>query len=61
MPRKIAGSAMITIDALTVAASIPSVVLDSATHLYFPPRRPCPPPDLATVDSLTPLAPRSRT
>ena len=33
MPRKIAGSAMITIDALTVAASMPSVVLDRATHL----------------------------
>jgi hypothetical protein len=28
-----AGRAMITIDALTVAASIPSVVFDSASHL----------------------------
>jgi hypothetical protein len=28
-----AGSEMITIDALTVAASMPSVVLDSASHL----------------------------
>ena len=33
MPRKIAGSEMITIEALTVAMNIPSVVLDSATHL----------------------------
>ncbi len=33
MPRKIAGSEMMTIEALTVAASMPSVVLDSATHL----------------------------
>ena len=33
MPRKIAGSEMMTMDALTVAASMPSVVLDSATHL----------------------------
>ena len=33
MPRKIAGSAMITIDALTVAASMPSVVFDKASHL----------------------------
>ena len=33
MPRKMAGSEMITIDALTVAASMPSVVLDSASHL----------------------------
>ncbi len=28
-----AGSEMMTIDALTVAASMPSVVFDSATHL----------------------------
>ncbi len=28
-----AGSAMITIEALTVAASMPSVVLERATHL----------------------------
>ena len=28
-----AGSEMITMDALTVAESMPSVVLDSATHL----------------------------
>jgi hypothetical protein len=33
MPLKMAGSEMITIDELTVASSIPSVVLDSATHL----------------------------
>ena len=34
MPRKIAGSEMITIDWLIVASSMPSVVLDSAIHLY---------------------------
>jgi hypothetical protein len=34
MPLKIAGSEMITIDELTVASSMPSVVLDRATHLY---------------------------
>ena len=33
MPRKIAGIDMITIDASIVAIIIPSVVLDSATHL----------------------------
>ena len=33
MPRKIAGSEMITMEALTVAISTPSVVFDSATHL----------------------------
>ena len=33
MPRKIAGSEMITIEASTVAMNMPSVVLDSATHL----------------------------
>ena len=33
MPRKIAGSEMSTIEALIVAISMPSVVLDSATHL----------------------------
>ena len=33
MPRKIAGSEMITIEALIVAISTPSVVFDSATHL----------------------------
>jgi hypothetical protein len=33
MPRKIAGSEMRTIDELTVAMSIPTVVLESATHL----------------------------
>ncbi len=32
-PRKMAGSEMITIEALTVAASMPRVVLDSASHL----------------------------
>ncbi len=39
MPRKMAGSAMITIDAFTVAASMPRVVFDSATHLYRSGRR----------------------
>ena len=34
MPRKMAGSEMSTIDELIVAISMPSVVLDSATHLY---------------------------
>ena len=34
MPLKIAGSEMITMDALTVAMSMPSVVLDSTDHLY---------------------------
>ena len=33
MPRKIAGSEMITIEPSSVAMNIPSVVLDSATHL----------------------------
>jgi hypothetical protein len=33
IPRKMAGSEMITMEALTVAASMPSVVFDSATHL----------------------------
>ena len=33
MPRKIVGSEMMTIYALVVAASMPSVVLDSASHL----------------------------
>src|SRR5689334_22634742 len=35
MPRKIAGRLISTIDALIVAMSTPSVVFDSATHLYF--------------------------
>src|SRR6185312_14445055 len=34
IPRKIAGSEISTIDALMVASSVPSVVLDSTTHLY---------------------------
>ena len=34
MPLKIAGSEISTIDALIVASSMPSVVLDSAIHLY---------------------------
>ncbi len=34
MPRKMSGSAMSTIEELIVAMSSPSVVLDSATHLY---------------------------
>ncbi len=33
MPRKIAGNEMRTIDALTVASSVPSVVLDRTIHL----------------------------
>ncbi len=33
IPRKIAGSAMITIDWLITAIKIPSVVFDSAIHL----------------------------
>ena len=37
MPRKMAGMAMMTIEASTVAIVIDSVVLDSATHLYRPP------------------------
>jgi len=38
MPRKIAGSAMITIEPSIALISTPSVVLDSATHLYRSPR-----------------------
>src|SRR6266571_1572774 len=38
MPRKMAGIAMITIEASIVAIVIPSVVFDSAIHLY----RSCP-------------------
>ena len=34
IPRKIAGSEMITIDWLIVASSTPTVVLDNAIHLY---------------------------
>src|SRR5690349_15770943 len=34
MPRKIAGSEMITIDPSTLAINTPSVVLDNAIHLY---------------------------
>ena len=33
MPRKIAGSEMITIEPSSAAMSTPSVVFDSATHL----------------------------
>ena len=33
IPRKIAGSEINTIDAFTAANSVPSVVLDRATHL----------------------------
>jgi hypothetical protein len=47
MPRKMSGSAISKREELTVAISTPSVVLDSATHLYrdpslstrFPPRQ----------------------
>ena len=34
MPRKMSGSAISRIDELIVAISIPSVVFESATHLY---------------------------
>jgi hypothetical protein len=34
MPLKMAGSEMITIDELTVASNIPTVVFERATHLY---------------------------
>src|SRR5690348_6161483 len=34
MPRKMAGSEMMTIDPSTVAMNTPRVVFDSATHLY---------------------------
>ena len=33
MPRKMSGSAISMMEALTVAISMPSVVFDSATHL----------------------------
>ncbi len=33
MPRKMAGSEISTIEALMVASSVPSVVLDSTIHL----------------------------
>src|ERR1700734_2474692 len=45
MPRKMAGMAMITIDASIVAMVMLSVVLDRATHLY----RSCPPCSAAWV------------
>jgi hypothetical protein len=38
MPRKIAGMAMMTIDASIVAMTMERVVLDRATHLYALPR-----------------------
>src|SRR5579859_4372038 len=37
IPRKMAGSEMMTIDPSTVAMNTPSVVFDSATHLYRSP------------------------
>jgi hypothetical protein len=37
MPRKISGSAISMMEELTVAISMPSVVLDSAIHLYRDP------------------------
>src|SRR5690348_10555835 len=37
MPRKMSGSAISRMDELTVAISMPSVVLDSAIHLYRDP------------------------
>ena len=39
MPRKISGSAISRMEALTVAISMPRVVLDSAIHLYLGPGR----------------------
>ena len=47
MPRKMAGIAMITIEASIVAIVMLSVVLDSAIHLYRSGRPPfgCDPPD----------------
>ncbi len=40
MPRKMSGSAISMMEELTVAISMPSVVLDSAIHLYRDPTRP---------------------
>jgi hypothetical protein len=37
IPRKISGSAISMMEELTVAISMPSVVLDSAIHLYRDP------------------------
>ena len=37
IPRKMSGRAISRIEALIVAISTPSVVLDSATHLYASP------------------------
>src|SRR5438132_10472359 len=42
MPRKMAGIAMITIEASIVAIVMLSVVLDRAIHLYLPGRPPFP-------------------
>ena len=57
MPRKMAGSAMMTIEALTVAASMPRVVLERATHLYRPSAQTAP-AGVLNADRLThPIAP----
>ena len=42
IPRKMSGSAISMIEALTVAISMPSVVLDRAIHLYRGPTACCP-------------------
>jgi hypothetical protein len=47
MPRKISGSAISMMEELTVAISMPSVVLDNAIHLY---RDPAPAGDWVTAD-----------
>ena len=51
MPRKMAGIAMITIEASIVAIVMLSVVLDSATHRYRSARLPSPsrPPGLSPL------------
>src|SRR5204863_8166623 len=48
MPRKISGSAISMMEELTVAISMPSVVLDSAIHLY---RDPAPAGDWVAAES----------
>jgi len=50
MPRKMAGIAMITIEASMVAIVMLSVVFDSAIHLYRPGR---PPPATVTAVPFT--------
>ncbi len=57
MPRKMAGIAMITIDASMVAIVTLSVVLDSATHLYRPPADPAPPAPVLAAPVLAAAGP----